>query len=81
LGMECLLLHVEPPGRTPASIAHARERGRLAALAEANDFSAGVHTEVIGGDPDTGLVAAAESGDVELLVVGTSGPAPAAPER
>jgi nucleotide-binding universal stress UspA family protein len=75
LGSEIVLVHAEPvrrgSGRTPAGIAHARERGRLHALAEAHGLGAGSRVEILDGEPEAELVRAAEAHAAEFLIVGS----------
>ena len=77
LGSEVVLVHAERlrrgSGRTPPSIAHARERGRLHAMAEANGFGAGARVEIVDGEPGAQLARAAEAHGAELLIVGSHG--------
>jgi len=76
LGTEAVLMHVEPdgsPGRGPASIAHARERGRLRALVDGHEFPTATRVRVEAGDPARTLVRAGRSHDAQLIVVGSHG--------
>jgi nucleotide-binding universal stress UspA family protein len=79
LGFESVLVHTEPAARGPelakAPLAHARELGRLHALVEANDFSAGASVEISEGDPGRELVRAAESHGANFAIVGSHGSA------
>jgi Universal stress protein family len=71
-----MLMHVEPePAEAggAASIAHARERGRLRALVDANDFPGTPRVRVETGDPARKLVWAARDHDTQLIVLGAQG--------
>jgi nucleotide-binding universal stress UspA family protein len=72
---EAVLVHVD---RTPeragvASIAKARELGRLRALADEYAFPPGTRERVLSGDPTEELTRIGEELDAELLVVGSRG--------
>jgi len=77
LNLESVLVHVESsdgasrPG--VASIARARERGRLRALVDGHGFPDSTHTEIATGDPAEELVRAAAAHNAELIVVGARG--------
>ncbi len=76
LDTETVLMHVEPDAahvRGPASIAQARERGRLRALIDGHHFSTATQTRVEAGDPARTLVEAARSHDSLLMVLGSHG--------
>jgi nucleotide-binding universal stress UspA family protein len=83
LGAQALLVHVEPSPSAPvhglASIAQARERGRLRALVDGHEFLQGTRVRVEFGDPGKELLRYADLHDAELIVVGARGPAGALP--
>ncbi len=83
LGSQAVLVHVEPclqrPAHGLASIAHARETGRLRAVVEGHGFRADTRVRLESGDPAKELMRAAEAHDAELMLVGARRSAGAAP--
>jgi nucleotide-binding universal stress UspA family protein len=76
LSCDALLVHVERPASSPggvASIARARERGRLRALVDTHGFPTGTRARIVTGHPTSALLQLARAEDSALLVVGAHG--------